>query len=71
MTGKLRLREADAAAGSKPIDMATTPSGLYLYVLNAADGSVGAFRVSPYGFLKDLGAVAGLPLLYAQGIAAR
>ena len=69
--GQVRLREADAAAGNKPIDMATTPSGSYLYVLNAADGSVGAFRVSPYGFLKDLGTVAGLPLLYAQGIAAR
>ena len=69
--GQVRLREAYAAAGNKPIDMATTPSGAYLYVLNAADGSVGAFHVSPYGFLKDLGTVAGLPLMYAQGIAAR
>jgi len=69
--GQVRLKEADAAAGSKPIDMATTPSGLYLYVLNAADGSVGAFRVSPYGFLKNLGSVAGLPLPYTQGIAVR
>ena len=69
--GQVRLREADAAAGSKPIDMATTPSGLYLYVLNAADGSVGAFRILPYGFLKDLGTVPGLPSPYAQGIAVR
>jgi 6-phosphogluconolactonase len=69
--GQVRLREEEAAAGGKPIDMATTASGLYLYVLNAADGTVGAFRVLPFGFLKDLGTVAGLPLEYAQGIAAR
>lgn len=69
--GQVRLREEDAATGNKPIDMATTASGLYLYVLNAADGSVGAFRVLPFGFLKDLGTVAGLPPLYAQGIAVR
>jgi len=69
--GQVSLSEADAASGNKPIDMATTASGLYLYVLNAADGTVGAFRVSPYGFLKDLGTVAGLPPVYAQGIAVR
>jgi len=69
--GTLRLTDAIAATGNKPIDMATTASGFYLYVLNAADGSVGAFRISPFGFLQDLGTVKGLPLLYAQGIAVR
>lgn len=69
--GQLRLLEANAASGNKPIDMATTTSGLYLYVLNAGDGTVGAFRISPYGGLRDLGTVAGLPLLFAQGIAVR
>ena len=69
--GQVQLWENIAAEGNKPIDIATTASGRYLYVLNAADGSVGAFRVLPFGFLKVLGTVAGLPLLSAQGIAAR
>jgi 6-phosphogluconolactonase len=70
-SGQIRLKDADAAAGGKPIDMATTADGRFLYVLNAADGTVGGFRISPYGFLKDLGTTAGLPLLHAQGIAVR
>jgi 6-phosphogluconolactonase (cycloisomerase 2 family) len=67
----VHLKDADAASGDKPIDMATTASGRFLYALNAADGTVGAFRISPYGFLTDLGHTAGLPLLFAQGIAVR
>jgi hypothetical protein len=39
--------------------------------LNAIDGTVGAFRITPYGLLKDLGTTAGLPLLSAQSIAVR
>ena len=70
-SGRLFLQDANAAAGNKPIDMAATTGGQYLYVLNAGDGTVGAFRILPYGGLDDLGAVAGLPLLYAQGIAVR
>jgi len=69
--GQLRLLDANAASGNKPIDLATTTSGRYLYVLNAGDGTVGAFRISPYGGLRDLGAVEGLPLLFAQGIVVR
>jgi len=69
--GSLRLLEADAAAGDKPVDMAATRSGRYLYVLNANNGTVGAFRVFFDGQLRDLGAVEGLPPLYAQGIAVR
>jgi hypothetical protein len=70
-SGNVHLKDADAASGDKPIDMATTASGRFLYALNAADGTVGAFRISPYGFLTDLGHTAGLPLLFAQGIAVR
>jgi 6-phosphogluconolactonase (cycloisomerase 2 family) len=70
-SGKIRLKDADAASGNKPIDLATTADGRFLYALNSADGTVGALAISPYGTLKDLGTVAGLPLLFAQGIAAR
>lgn len=69
--GSLRLIEADAASGDKPIDMAITRSGRYLYVLNANSGTVGAYRISINGRLRDLGVVPGLPPLYAQGIAVR
>jgi 6-phosphogluconolactonase (cycloisomerase 2 family) len=70
-TGQVHLKDAAAASGNKPIDMAITADGRFLYVLNAADGTVGAFRISPYGGLKDLGTVSGLPPVFAQGIAVR
>lgn len=70
-SGQVRLKEAEAGTGNKPIDMSTTRDGRFLYVLNAIDGTVGAFRITPYGLLKDLGTTAGLPLLSAQGIAVR
>jgi 6-phosphogluconolactonase (cycloisomerase 2 family) len=69
--GRLSLREANAASGNKPIDMAVTPSGRFLYVLNAGEGSIGAFRISGDGSLSNLGTVTGLPPVYAQGIAVR
>jgi 6-phosphogluconolactonase len=70
-TGELLVRNVNAAQGDKPIDMAITTGGRFLYVVNANNGTVGAFRISPSGGLTNLGSVAGLPLLYAQGIAAR
>jgi 6-phosphogluconolactonase (cycloisomerase 2 family) len=70
-TGQLRLQEAEAGTGNKPIDMATTADGRFLYVLNAADGTVGGFRITRHGALKSMGTVAGLPHLFAQGIAVR
>jgi 6-phosphogluconolactonase len=69
--GTIRLKDAAAASGNKPLDMATTFDGRFLYVINAADGSVGAFRILPNGRLRDLGTAAGLPANYAQGIAVR
>jgi 6-phosphogluconolactonase len=71
VNGKVNLRQAISATGDKPIDMATTADGRYLYVLNAGNGTVEAFRISLRGDLEDLGAVAGLPLLFTQGIAVR
>ncbi|MEJ2154124.1 MAG: beta-propeller fold lactonase family protein [Desulfobacteraceae bacterium] len=69
--GSLRLLEADAGQGDLPTDLSVTRSGRYLYVINSNNGTVGAFRVSFNGQLEDLGAVAGLPPLQAQGIAVR
>jgi 6-phosphogluconolactonase len=69
--GGLRLTQAVSASGNKPIDMATTADGRYLYVLNAGDGSVGAFRTHLHGSLEDLGTITGLPPLFSQGIAVR
>ena len=69
--GAIRLGEADAGRGGGPIDMATTFSGRFLYVLNANDGTVGAFRILPHGGLKSLGAAGQLSVPYAQGIAVR
>ena len=69
--GALNLLEADAGSGHAPVDLATTRSGRYLYVLNAANGTIGAFHVFPSGRLAALGEVPGLPAAYAQGIAVR
>jgi len=69
--GKLRLLTAIAGQGNKPIDIAITPNGKFLYALNATDGSVGSFRIFPNGNLKEIGTVSGLPPVIAQGIAAR
>ena len=69
-SGELVLRDAEAAGGAKPIDMATTRDGRFLYVLNAETGTVGMFRIRANGSLKAIGTIGGLPLLYAQGIAA-
>jgi 6-phosphogluconolactonase (cycloisomerase 2 family) len=69
--GSLQLRQAVAASGNKPIDIATTNDGRNLYILNAAEGTVGAFRIAFNGSLEDLGTVPGLPLEYAQGITVR
>ncbi len=69
--GSLTLRQAIAGVGNKPIDMAVSEDGRFLYALNAAEGTVGAYRIGHNGELQDLGAIEGLPLAYAQGIAAR
>jgi len=69
--GAINFTGIDTAAGDGPIDMATTFDGRFLYVINAHDGSVGAFRIGPHGGLWDLGSTGGLPLEYAQGIAVR
>jgi DNA-binding beta-propeller fold protein YncE len=69
--GSVHLLNHEVASGNKPIDMAIPIRGQNLYVLNAGDGTVSAFRIFPNGALRLLGTVGGLPPLYAQGIAVK
>jgi 6-phosphogluconolactonase len=70
-SGMISLVDATAGAGNKPLDLAMTPDGSYLYVLNAGNGTVGMFRINANGSLTDLGTVDGTLPIYAQGMAAR
>jgi 6-phosphogluconolactonase len=72
--GRLRLRDDTAYedVDSRPIDMAVTADGRFLYALDPAEGAVHMFRIDRDGGLTDLGAVAGEGLsIFANGIAAR
>ena len=65
----LRLQETVAAFGSKPIDLAATDSGRYLYVLNAADGTVGAFRILSNGLAGSADPITALAVTTGFGTA--
>jgi 6-phosphogluconolactonase len=74
--GRLRLREATAGVASRPIDMAITANGRFLYALDPdedpGNGTVHMFQIDRDGGLTDLGAIAGEGLsIFANGIAAR
>jgi 6-phosphogluconolactonase len=69
--GDVVLREAIAGTGNSNIDIAVTINGLFLYALNAGNGTIGMFKITSKGTLIDLGMInAGLSI-FAQGIAAR
>lgn len=69
--GEVVLREAIAGTGNLDIDLAVSINGLFLYVLNSDNGTIGMFRITSKGTLIDLGMInAGLSI-FAQGIAAR
>jgi 6-phosphogluconolactonase len=69
--GEISLLDQTAGAGNRPIDMAVTADGRFLYALDPADGAIDMFQIKPNGSLTDLGqAIAGLAI-FAQGIAAR
>jgi 6-phosphogluconolactonase len=70
-SGMISLLNATAGAGNQNLDLALTPGGGFLYVLNAGNGTVGAFKVNADGTLVDLGAADGQLPIYAQGMAAR
>ena len=71
--GSVSLLQAVAAAGSGPNDLAVALEGgnSFLYVVNAGNGTVGAFKIRTNGALTTLLPTAtGLPAAGAQGIAA-
>jgi 6-phosphogluconolactonase len=63
-------RTADTGAGSAPTDLALSENGRFLFVLNSAAHSIGAFRILSSGQLEPVAAVGGLPA-GANGLAAR
>jgi 6-phosphogluconolactonase len=72
--GALRLvREVagKVGQGDGPLDLDTTVDGRFLYVLKAGAGTVGMFRITPWGTLVSLGEVNGPFQIFAQGMVAR
>jgi 6-phosphogluconolactonase len=74
--GRLLLRDATTGFASRPIDMAITTDGRFLYALDPdidpGNGTVHMFRIDRDGGLTDLGAIGGEGLsIFANGIAAR
>lgn len=73
--GMLSLLDADGrtavtGAGSGPTDAALSRSGRFLYVLNAANGTISGFRVGADGSLGEVNSVGGLAA-GATGLVAR
>ncbi len=63
--GDISLKQDDGVAantlpGSRPIDLASSSNGRYLYALSAAGGSISAFRLNGKGELRPIRSVAGL-----------
>ncbi len=74
--GALTLLSADGISGhtgSRPVDLAATPDGRFLYNVNAGSGTVSMFAINVEdGSLTPLGEVDGLPVDDgAVGMAAR
>lgn len=63
-------RTGVTGTGTGPIDMALTVNSRFLYTLNSANGTIGAFRVEPDGQLALLAGAGGLPV-NSNGLAAR
>jgi 6-phosphogluconolactonase (cycloisomerase 2 family) len=70
--GSLVLVDDTAGFANRPIDMATTANGRFLYALDPADGAVHGFRIDRHDGLIELGAASTAEIaIFAQGIAAR
>jgi 6-phosphogluconolactonase (cycloisomerase 2 family) len=57
--GNVVLRDAVAGIGNSNIDLAITINGLFLYAVNAGNGTIGMFRITSKGTLIDLGMIDG------------
>jgi 6-phosphogluconolactonase len=70
--GSVALRHAVAAstgAGSRPIDMALSRNGRFMFVLAPGNGTVRPYLINHDGTLTGLGPIPGLPST-AFGLAA-
>lgn len=52
---------ANTGAGTKPLDMAVTHNGRYLYVVETLANAIGAYRIKTDGSLSEIPGVTGLP----------
>ena len=65
-TGALTLVGAySTGAGTDPADVAISPDGLNLYVVNAKSGSVGVFTINSDGSLTRLASASGTTAAHA------
>jgi 6-phosphogluconolactonase len=69
--GIVVLLDGVVGIGNKPIDLAITINGRFLYALDPGNGTVDMFQIERNGSLTNLGALAGGLSIFAQGIAAR
>jgi 6-phosphogluconolactonase len=69
--GSVVLLDDTAGFANRPIDMAITANGQFLYALDPADGAVHGWRIDRQDGLTDLGAVPAAEIaIFAQGVAA-
>jgi len=69
--GSVVLLDDTAAFANRPIDMAITANGQFLYALDPAEGAIHGWRIDRQDGLIDLGAVPSAEIaIYAQGVAA-
>ncbi|MBI3604832.1 MAG: beta-propeller fold lactonase family protein [Nitrospirae bacterium] len=71
--GQVALLNGAAGSGNKPLDLAVTGNGRFLYALDPGSGNIDIFQIDHNGSLTNLGATTtdGELALFAQGIAAR
>lgn len=68
---ELVLLDKTAGFGNRPIDMAISGNGKYLYALDPAAEAIDMYAIEADGSLTDLGMAPGDLSIFAQGIAAR